>query len=114
MFAGALLGPSLIVLFHENARLHVSIATQDKIEEVGWEVLPHAPHSPDLAPSDYHLFMSMEHYLRDVKFQNVEHIKKWVGDYFEMQPPEFYSDGIRKLRERWRNTIATTGDYWID
>jgi plasmid stabilization system protein ParE len=36
----------------------------------GWELLSHPPYSPDLAPSDYHLFGPLKdrlrgHYLRD-------------------------------------------------
>jgi hypothetical protein len=29
------------------------------IQELNWEILPHSPYSPDLAPSDYHLFCSL-------------------------------------------------------
>ncbi len=88
--------------------------SQSKIEELDWKVLPHAPYSPDLAPTDYHLFRSMQHKLRDEQFKNVEEVKKWVEDYFGSQPAEFFHSGITKLRERWRKTIDVNGEYFID
>ena len=45
------------VLFHQdNARPHTAKKTLELIEYFGWEVVPHPPYSPYLAPSDYHLF----------------------------------------------------------
>jgi histone-lysine N-methyltransferase SETMAR len=101
-------------LLHDNARPHVSKMTQSKIEKLGWKVLPHAPYSPDLAPTDYHLFRSMEHSLREMPFDNVQEVKNWVGDYFKTQPEEFFSDGIQNLRGRWRKEIDANGEYFID
>jgi len=40
-----------------------------------WEVLPHPPYSPDVAPSDYHLFRSMAHGLADQHFRSYEEEK---------------------------------------
>jgi hypothetical protein len=34
-----------------------------------WDVLPHPPYSPDLAPSDYHLFGSMKRLLVGKRFR---------------------------------------------
>ena len=56
--------------------------TLEKIEESGREVLPHVPHSPDLAPSEYHLFWSMQHFLGKRKFTNREEVQLWVSNYF--------------------------------
>jgi transposase len=56
------------VLQHDNARSNTARLTLEKIEKIGWEVLPHPPYSPDLSPSDYHLFgfvksrMRVQHY----------------------------------------------------
>ncbi|VVC46049.1 Transposase, type 1 [Cinara cedri] len=41
---------------HDNAPAHKAKPVQETIKALGWELLPHLPYSPDLAPSDYHLF----------------------------------------------------------
>lgn len=37
---------------------HTEKRVKDTIEAFNWEILAHAAYSPDLAPSDYHLFAS--------------------------------------------------------
>ncbi|KAL7723955.1 hypothetical protein ACLKA6_019947 [Drosophila palustris] len=55
------------VLFHQdNAPCHKSMKTMAKLNELGFELLPHPPYSPDLAPSDYWLFADLKKMLRDV------------------------------------------------
>jgi histone-lysine N-methyltransferase SETMAR len=44
------------LLPYDNARPHTARATQERIQELQWELLEHTPYSPDLAPSDFYLF----------------------------------------------------------
>jgi histone-lysine N-methyltransferase SETMAR len=44
-------------MLHDNARPHTATATQDLITIFGWEQFNHPPYSPDLAPSDFHVFL---------------------------------------------------------
>jgi len=37
---------------------------------MGWELLQHSPYSPDLAPSNFHLFGPQSESLGDIKFKN--------------------------------------------
>jgi histone-lysine N-methyltransferase SETMAR len=50
-------------LHHDNARLHTAQATQERIQELQWELLEHPPYSTDLALSDFHLFGPLKNHL---------------------------------------------------
>ena len=47
----------LHVLLHDNTPAHRAFATQKKLAYLDFQCLDHPPYSPDLAPSDSHLFL---------------------------------------------------------
>jgi len=49
---------------HDNAPAHRALATQKKLSYLGFQCLNHPPYSPDLAPSDYHLFPGLKKQLK--------------------------------------------------
>jgi histone-lysine N-methyltransferase SETMAR len=58
-----------VVLFlHDNAPAHQALATQKKLSYTGFQCRDHPPHSPDLAPSDYHLFPGLRKQLKGGHF----------------------------------------------
>lgn len=89
-----------VILLHDNARPHVAQVVKAAIEELDWEVLQHPPYSPDLAPTDYHLFRSMSNQIRGVTFSNDEDLKRWLINYFESRPDDFWQNGINNLIDR--------------
>ena len=100
------------VLFHDdNARPHRANTAQNKIEKLGWDRLDQPAYSPDLAPSDYHLFRSMQMDLADVRFRNIEEVRNWVDGWIAEKDEEFFRRGIHKLLQRWREVVANDGQY---
>ncbi|KFD53909.1 hypothetical protein M514_05176 [Trichuris suis] len=93
---------------------HSNIITKTAIQELGWDVLPHPGYSPDLPPSDYHLFRSLAVNLRGVPFNNDEGFQKWLSDFFSSKPPHFYRKGIEQLASRWEEVVNSEGEYIAD
>jgi hypothetical protein len=69
-----------------------------------WEILPHLPYPPDLAPSNYHLFRSLSNNLRGVSFNNDVELQNWLDDFFTAKPADFFKRGIENLPERWEKS----------
>ena len=88
------INPARVCFQNDNARPHVSRRTQAKFEELGWDVLKHPPYSPDVAPSDYHLFRSLEHFLRGKRFTKDEDVQTALSEFFDQKSPAFYRRGI--------------------
>jgi histone-lysine N-methyltransferase SETMAR len=101
-----------VILLQDNARPHVARLTRDRLTELGWELLDHPPYSPDLSPSDYHLFRSLEYFLVKNKFRNINHLRRGLTDFFESKDVEFYERGIDLLPEKWEKTIESNGAYF--
>jgi len=53
-------GTEGVLFLQDNAPAHRSLATQNKLAYLGFQYLDHPPYSPDLAPSDYHLFPGLK------------------------------------------------------
>lgn len=103
-----------VVLQHDNAKPHTSVMTRKKISQLGWDVLPHPSYSPDLAPSDFHLFLSLQNSMRAMRFNSDEDLKQHIVQFFASKDMSFYERGILKLTERWEQVIEQNGAYIID
>lgn len=101
-----------VIFLHDNAPSHTARPVRDTLEALNWEVLAHAAYSPDLAPSDYHLFASMGHALAEQHFASFENVEEWLDEWFAAKDEDFYWRGIHKLPERWEKCVISDGAYF--
>ncbi|KAG5325792.1 MOS1T transposase, partial [Pseudoatta argentina] len=101
-----------VILLHDNARPHVAKPVKTYLETLKWEVLPHPPYSPNIAPSDFHLFRSMAHGLTDRRFHSYEEAQKWIDSWIASKDMSFFRHGIHVLPERWSKVVESDGKYF--
>jgi len=68
------------VMIHDNTRPHT--AMQNLITTFGWEQFDHLPYSPDLVPSDFHLFLHPKSFLAGWWFHEDNEAKEAVTTCF--------------------------------
>ncbi|GFR92653.1 histone-lysine N-methyltransferase SETMAR [Elysia marginata] len=94
-----------VILQHDNATPHTTRVTQSWLEKYGWEILPHPPYSPGLAPSDYHLFGPLKRELAGKRFDDdeelVDHVRKWSQNL----DGSFFREGIYSMMRRWQKCV---------
>ena len=102
------------IIFHQdNARPHVSLMTRQKLLQLGWQVLIHQPYSPDIAPSEFHLFRSLQNSLNGKKFNFLEDCKRHLEQFFAQKDTKFWEDAIMKLPEKCQKVVEQNGEYVV-
>uniref|UniRef100_A0A670YLX0 Mariner Mos1 transposase n=1 Tax=Pseudonaja textilis TaxID=8673 RepID=A0A670YLX0_PSETE len=102
---------SEILFLHDNARPHTANPTREVLNAFKWEIFPHPPYSPDLAPSDYHLFLRIKTWLGTQRFDDNAELRAGVTDWLKSQEAEFYDNGITKLVHRYDKCLNLFSEY---
>jgi histone-lysine N-methyltransferase SETMAR len=79
------------VILHDNAHPHTAAATQDLI-------MTFRSPSPDLAPSDFHVFLHLKTFLGGQQFHDNNKVNEAINMWFALQIASFYDAGIIKLQ----------------
>ena len=73
------------ILFQDKARLQVIQPTLQKLNELGYEVLPHPPYSPNLLPTNYHFFKHLDKFLPGKCVLNQQEAENAFQEFVEAQ-----------------------------
>jgi len=76
-----------------------------------WNVLSHPPYLPDLAPSDDHLFRSLQNSLNGKNFDSLKACKNHLEQFISQKDAKFWENGIMKIPQRWRKVVEQNGTY---
>ena len=98
-----------VIFHHDYARPNSARITCNKIQELGWEKISHPAYSPDIAPSDYHLFQGLQHFTDRKVYPSREALETDLQRFFSRKHADFYKSGIKKLVERRKNVIHLDG-----
>lgn len=100
------------ILHQDNAPAHRAIKTQETITELGIEVMPHPPYSPDLAPCDFHLFPAVKKELRGRYFQSDRELNNTISGILNRLSKRGFRECFEQWTERWNRCIVSEGDYF--
>ena len=75
---------------HDNALAHRALATQKKLAYLGFQCLDHPPYSPDLAPSDYHLFPGLKKSIERSPFSSDAEVIATAETWLDGKPSKFF------------------------
>jgi hypothetical protein len=79
-----------VLLLHGNARPHTAARKLETPRKFKWEVMEYPAYSPDLAPSDFHLFGPLIEALGGRRFRCDENVNKAAHNWLRAQPKTFY------------------------
>lgn len=100
-----------VVLLHDNARPHAAVMTTNLLQKFKWELFEHPPYSPDLAPSDFHLFPKLKDFLGGSRYGSDDELKEGVNEWLNNLAATEYAEGIEKLVKRYDKCLNLNGDY---
>ena len=83
-----------------------------KLNKLGYKVLPYPPYSPNLLPTDYHFFKHLDNFLQGKHFHNHQEAENAFQESAESQSMDFYATGINKLISCCQNVLIVNISYF--
>jgi len=102
-----------VSFLHDNAPAHRALVTLKKLAYLGFQCLDHPPYSPDLAPSEYHLFPGLKIQLKGHHFSSDAEVIPTAETWLDGQPSEFFFlSGLQKFEQRAKKCIELREEYF--
>ncbi|KOC69129.1 Neuronal calcium sensor 2 [Habropoda laboriosa] len=101
-----------LILLNDNVQLHVSLITVQKFNDLRYETPQHPRYSPDLSPTNYHLFKHFNHFIKEKTVRNERSVKHAFVDFVDSRPCSFFTDGINKLAKLRQMCIDCDDSYF--
>jgi hypothetical protein len=89
-----------VLSLHDKATPHTDLRKRETIATMGCTVLPPAPYSPNLAPSDFHLFGLLNDALRGRRFADDDELEHSMHEQLRRLNKKFYATGKERLTQK--------------
>ncbi|GBL72111.1 hypothetical protein AVEN_115119-1 [Araneus ventricosus] len=105
----------MLCFFAASSLIQVFTAFKQKTARAfGWEIFDHLPYSPDIAPSDFHLFLKLKEFPDGERFGSDEELKNAVTTWLNELAAEEYNMGILKLVDRYDKCLNVGGVDYVE
>ncbi|XP_049855362.1 histone-lysine N-methyltransferase SETMAR-like [Schistocerca gregaria] len=81
-----------IVFHHGNDKTHTSIVTHQKLCSIEWDVLHQPLYLPDISPSNFHLFYSLQNLLNSKDLTSVEDCRLKLEEFINLKTPHILEE----------------------
>ena len=95
-----------------NAWLQVSQPAIQKLNKLGYKVLPHLPYLPDLSPTNYHFFKHLDNFLPGKRFHNQQKAENAFQEFIKSWNMYFCAIGTNQLISHWHRCVDCNGSYF--
>ena len=101
-----------LLLHHDAASTHTAAVTLDFLAASDDQLVTHPPYSPDLAPRDWFLFLSIKRQLKGKQFQKAEDARTFFEGVILDIPQSTWSGVKNSWFERMVKCVKTEGGFF--
>ena len=83
-----------------------------KLNDLGYKVVPHPPYSPDLLSTSYHFFKHLNNFLQGKCFHNQHEAENAFQEFIKSWSMDFYAIGVNKLISHRQRCVDCNGFYF--
>jgi len=99
-----------VFFHHDNAPPHRVARVPQFFDNNNFEVVPHAPYSPDLAPSDFWLFPTLKDTLHGRTFSSRSALATAIFQWSQQTLKEAFAAAMQSWVQRCEKCVRLQGD----